>query len=379
MKKLIAMTLFLSGCTVLAPLQKSKLISVFHLIETAEYKEAKTLIEEMTDDEESSQWVNTWYARGLLCQAAYKEGLRKNDKKLYELYPGQLYVAYESYEKARSLDKQGKIDRQLAPKYVVLANDLQESGVKHFNSKNYKEALKAFWHALMITESPLLSFETDTSLLYNAALSAYESKDWPKAIELLTRLHDAGYSANATHLLFEAYLETEDEISAETVLTEGIDRYIDNESLILLLSGFLYENNDAGRALETLEKAIAKNPSGYQLRYTKGLLHQKNEEYKMAINAYEKAIKLAPDEIMPYLNIATCYYNIGVAIEENTRTLTDNFTVRKEKEKSAEAFDSAITWLDKAYNKEPVDQNITSKIYELYKQLRIDDKVKNME
>src|SRR6056297_3075346 len=131
--------------------QKSKVIAVFQLIETGKYGEAKDAIEDAINEESTEQWARTWYARGVLCQNAYEEGIKKNDKKKTELYPDQLKVAFDSYEKARTLDKKGRYEEQLEPKYVLLANDFQKLGEKRFKNRKYEEALQAFEHALLVT------------------------------------------------------------------------------------------------------------------------------------------------------------------------------------------------------------------------------------
>lgn len=107
MKRLFFLVFISFSCSVLSPLQKGKLISVFHLIEIAQYEEAKKVIEEMIKDKTYQKWPKTWYARGIICQNAYQEGIKKKDKKKTELYPNQLFVAFESFEKALSLDKRG--------------------------------------------------------------------------------------------------------------------------------------------------------------------------------------------------------------------------------------------------------------------------------
>ena len=379
MKKLFFLVFIFYGCSVLSPLQKGKLISVFHLIEIGEYEEGKNVIEEMITDKEYSKWPRTWYARGLICQNAYHEGIKKKDRKKTELYPDQLFVAWESFEKARELDKRGRLDRQLAPRYVLLANDLRTLGETNYNGKKYAEALKAFEQAIEITQSPILTVITDTSLIYNAALAAYESKNKEKKIEYFTILHNFSYSPNATHLLFTAYLEQGDTTSAEQTLIEGVDKYKENEDLVLLLADLLFQRDDPESALKYLDTAFAKDTSKYIFPYTKGLIHQKTENYISAIEAYKQAVTLAPDELMTYVNIATCYFNIGVEIEENARTITNNRLVLEEKAKSTAAFESAVVWLDKAYEKKPKNRTVLLKLYQLYNDLRITDKARSIE
>lgn len=344
-------TLLIAGCAVLPPLQKSKLIAIFHLIEISNYPEAKIVAEEMIEDDQASQWPRTWYARGLLCQTAYQEGMRRNNRRMFELYPDQLYVAYESYEKALELDTRNSIAKQLAPKYILLANDFKTMGTQHFNARRYEEALRAFEQALKINESPILTAYIDTNLVYNAALAAIESKKRDKAIKHLERLDEYNYSTNVTHLLSSTFLEKGDTLSAEKILKKGVTKYEDSKDLTLLLADLQFSKGDIDQSLLTLSRAQTKDPDNYIWAYTKGLIQQKMEQFNLAISNYKEAKELAPDESQIYINIAICYYNSGVEIEDNSRLLTSNREVAEEKEKSKAAFESAAFWLKQAGEK----------------------------
>ncbi len=359
--------------------QKSKVIAVFQLIETGKYGEAKTAIEDAITEESTEQWARTWYARGLLCQTAYEEGIKKKDKKKTELYPDQLKVAFDSYEKARALDKKGRYEELLEPNYVLLANDFQELGEKHFKSKNYEESLQAFEHALDVTNSPILSVQVDTNLIYNTALAAYESKQWDKAIQYLEELNAANFSSNIPHLLYTVHLETNDTMAAKNVLTKSIHQYEDNEDLILILVDLLFQTGDIEEAIKILDKASSDYPSKYIFPYTKGLIHQKTEQYEKAIIAYKESIRKNSEKLQTYVNIGTCYYNTGVEIQMNARAITNNKAFREEKQRASEAFKSAVVWFEKAYDKDPDNKDVIRKLYQLYKVLGITDKIKSLE
>jgi tetratricopeptide (TPR) repeat protein len=379
MKRLVLIVSIFLGCYLASPAQKSKVIAVFQLIETGKYDEAKEAIEEAISDKKTGQWPRTWYARGLLCQTAYQKGIAENDQKKYGLYPDQLYQAFNDYEKARSLDDRGRLDGQLAPKYVILANDFEDLGVKHYRKGEYGEALKAFERAIQIYRSPILPVRVDTNLIYNAALAAFENEAWEKAIGYLEKLDKDNYSPNVPHLLSTIYLGKADTAAAEKVLMEGIGRYEDNEDLILLLVDLLFQKNDTVRAMELLDSASSTDSSNYIFPYTKGLLYQKSEQYKEAIDAYEEALSLAPGEPKIYANIGTCHYNMGVEIERNATAITSNRAYLREKEKSAKAFGTAVSWFEKALDKNPDNQYVITKLHQLYEVLGISDKKKKME
>lgn len=372
---ILIFAVFFVGCAV----QKSKLIGVFNLIETAKFDDAKKAVEEMIEDEKMSQWPRTWYARGVLCQTAYQDGIKKNDRKKYELYDDQLYVAYDSYEKALSLDRKGSLEKQLAPRYVLLANDFREMGRKHYTGEKYKEALRAFEKALQITQAPFLALQTDTNLIYNAALAAIGSRDHDAAISYLGRLDGYSYSPNVSHLLYSEYLVAGDTLSAEKVLARGIDQYEENEHLVLLLADLLFNIDSVEKALSILDKAAENEPEKHVFPFTKGLVYQKTEQYIKAIGAYEAAAGLAPEETIIYVNIATCYYNIGVEIEEYARTLNNNREVLEEKTRSASAFESASAWLEKAFDRETTNQAVLVSIYQLARLLNMTERANSLE
>ena len=379
LRKLVLTIIIICWGSLISQAQKSKVIAAFQLIETGKYAEAKKAIEEAIEDDKTWRWPKAWYARGLLCQTAYRQGIKDNDKKKYELYPDQLYVAFDSYQNALKLDKRGRLNEQVAPMYVLLANDLQKLGEKHFQNKKYEDALKAFEYALQINQSSILSIHLDSNLIYNTALAAYKSKDWDKAIKYLHVLNENNYSSNVAHLLFTVYIEKSDTTSAEEILVKGIEQYEDNKDLVLLLVDLLFQKDDTARAIGILDSAFIKSPSKYIYPYTKGLVYQKMENYQKAIDAYKEAITLAPDELNIFKQMGLCYYNIGVAIEENARKIKNNKIFREEKAKSNSAFKSALSIFEEAYEKNPDDQMVITKLYQLYKFLGMNDKIKNIE
>lgn len=375
MKKILYISLvLLCGCSVFPALQQRKLVSVFHLIETAKYQDAKELVEDMVADTESSQWAKTWYARGLLCQSAYKEGMEKKDKKLFELYPDQLNVAWESYEKALSLDKDGRVEKQLPARYIYLSNEFQKSGERLFEQKRYADALLAYERALKIAASPLLSVISDTGLVFNAGLAAYEAKAWDKAALFLGRLHAQKNASNTTHLLMHVHLFNGDTLTAIAVGIQGVNWYHYPENLVLLTTDLFNQQGNTQRALELLNQAIARDTASFVFRYNRGLVLQKAGRYTEAVEEYRNAYNNNTGKPETPLNIATCYYNIGVEIEANARSLTSSHEVQMERAKAASAYRASEFWIKKAFEMQPVNQEIRVKLHQLSMALRLTQK-----
>ncbi len=357
-RRLLFTILFVAGTAGLLHAQKSKVIAAYQLIETGEFEEAKTVIEAAKADDKTLGWPKTWHARGLLCQTAYQKGLETKDVKKCQLYDDQLYVAWESYENARKLDKTGRMDDQLAPLYVLLANKLLKEGEKKYAAEQYGEALKAYEHVIKINNSPIVGVATDTNLVYNTALAAYMDKDWDKAIEYLDQLNGFGYSSNVPHLLYKAHFGQQDTVAAEQALVDGIHSYKDNEELVLLLVDLLLQTDEPERAVTVIDTAAKAHPEKFIFPYAKGLVYEHAEQYDRAIAAYKEGIELEPDEARLYLNIGTCYYNTGVKIQADARQITNNSDFLAEKAKSEEAFASAAEWLKKAQDKDPDNDKV---------------------
>ena len=379
MKKRALLILSLLSIALVATPQKSRVASVIQLIESEKFDEAKEAVELAISNDHTIQWPRTYYAKGLLCQKAFESGFDKNDIKKLNLYPDQLFLAYESYEKALRLNSKDRLKTLISQQYIALANDFQKLGSQLYGKKDYVKAARALEHALFVSKSPLLSVSVDTNLIFNTALAAFESKNWEKAISYLTGLNTDNYGTVAALLLFQAYMESGDSIRAEEVLQDGIERYSHDVDIVLQLVDLLAETNRTDLAISLLDSEAAMNPGNYVFPWTKGLLKQRMNAYLDAIECYTTASLINKDEVMIYYNMGICYYNIGAELDETARNSKSNIRYREEKAKAQVAFNEAVTWLEKAHEMNPSRQQTTEKLYELYNRLRMREKLNSLE
>lgn len=357
--------LFLMLLPNLASGQKSRVLSVFQMIESEKYEEAKEAIELAVWNDKTSRWHRTYYAKGLLCQKAYEAGYEKNETKLTNLYPDQLVVAYRAFEKALALDARSKTTASITMLYYRLANDFQNMGSKFFLKGNYAKAFQSFEHALFICESPLLSVDIDTSLVYNTAISAFESKNWEKAIEYLTGLNEDAHSPNTALLLYSAHINNGDSIRAEEVLFESEQRYKSHPVVVLQLVDLLVGSGRPGLAISVLDTAISRRPEVAQFPWTRGLILENMGQYDEAVDNLMAAAALAPEKAGICYDLGICYFNMGVEISESSRYLRSNMEYREARKRSSERFGSAIEWLQKAHDLEPGNPAINSRLNQL--------------
>ena len=226
---LVSLTLSLSA-------QKSKVMAVKQMIDAGKFEEAKEAIDLAVEHPKTSDWAKTYYTRGLLCQTAYEQGIEMDDSKKLSLYPDQLFVAYSSYSKALELDARERLHNHIRQNFYTLANDFTGMGTKLYAKQDYNGALRAFEHAILIGESDLISAKTDTSLIYNAAMAAYEGQNWGKAIKFLSVLHEDKYSPATSLLLSKAYIAAGDTINSEEIMMNSLDQYQYMDTLVMYLS-----------------------------------------------------------------------------------------------------------------------------------------------
>ena len=364
-------TILLLGLTLSLWGQKSKVMAVMQMIDNEKYDDAKEAIELAVLNDKTSRWPRTYYAKGLLCQTAYEAGVKKKDTKKTNLYPDQLFVAYNSYEKALELDVRERLHTAISQKYYLLANDFRTMGEELYKKREYLESLRAFEHALLIGESDLISAKTDTNLVYNAAMAAYESHNWEKAIEYLNGLHADAHSTTASLLLSVAYLQSGDTIRSEEVIMEGVELYQYEDSLVMYLVNQLVTSGRMEPAINAMDRAIEARPENFIFYWARGLVYRRMDNYDEAIKSFLKAAELCQDRPLLYYHIGLSYYNVGIDLHESALGITENDEYREIREQYLDIFREAVKWLKKSYELDPHNEEIISKLNQLYNQLQM--------
>jgi len=375
MKQYLIIILLL-GLTLSVSAQKSRVLAVKQMIDAGKYDEAKEAIELAVWNDRTSKWHRTYYTKGLLCQTAYEAGVEKNDSKKTNLYPDQLFVAYDSYEKALELDARERMHMHIKQHYYSLANDFKSMGEGLYQKSEYKEALRAFEHAMLIGNSDLVSAKIDTSLVYNAAMAAYESQNWEKAIEYLGPLHEDAYSTKASLLLAMVWFNAGDTIRSEDVMMEGIELYQYDEMVLTYLINELAGSGRLETAIDVLNRAVEARPDNFLFLWARGLVYRRMNNYEEAIRNFRMAADLAPDKPILYYHIGVSYYNVAIDLREKALTIVENNEYQEVRAQYLERFREAVKWLERSYELDPTNEKIVFRLNQLYYQLNMKEEQK---
>lgn len=359
--------------------QKSRVLAVKQMIDAGKYDEAKEAIELAVKNDRTARWHRTYYTKGLLCQTAYEAGSEKKDAKKTNLYPDQLFVAYDSYEQALELDARERMHENIRQQYFSLVNDFKDLGEELYEKKAYEESSRAFEHALLISKSDLVLAKTDTSLIYNAAMAAYECANWDRATEYLGELHESAYSSEASLLLAMAWLNAEDSIQSEKTLREALELYNYEESVVIYLANYMAKTGHLDATIAIMDKAILSRPDNFIYIWARGLINRRLNNYDEAISDFHKAAELAPDTPTLFYHIGVSYYNIGIDLRQSALSITQNDRYREIRDQYLEKFREAVKWLEKAYTLDPSNEHIREKLNQLYYQLDMKEKQESLD
>lgn len=361
--------------------QKSKVLSAYNLQQAyyssqdcSELKKAQDAIELALTHEKSAEWSKTWYYRGNI----YYDIYIAKDEACTSLSDDALNIAYDSYMLAMSIDEKKQFHDDIEPKLSVIASLFLQSGAKNYNIKDHEAALSDFEKALEVARH---FSKTDTTALYNAALTSEKLKNYGKAVLYYEGLIDIGYGdPRVFHFLSESYLQLGDSAKAFQAITSGRKAHPRNQDLIIDELNYYLQKDQQQLALENLQIAIEEMPENAELHFAKGTIHDKIGEMELAEKEYEKAIELKPNYFDANYNLGALYFNRGVEYVDKTVTLgEDQQTEFKEaEEKSAECFSKALPYLEKANELDPHDRSTLTSLKNLYSRTGDEDGYKRV-
>ena len=276
-----------------------------------------------------------------------------------------------------------------------------------YNAKKYKEAAKTYEYLYTLLPQ-------DTTILYNAAVSAVRSGDNDMALPYYERLRDMGYTGIAT-----AYMATDkdgneidlgDKVNRDllvkspdytnprdvklpskrgeiikniafilieqgktdealSAINEAKKEFPNDVNLVISEANVYFKLGDKDKFQELTKKAISMDPTNASLYFNVGTSAMESGNYDNAISYLEKSIELDPSSINSAFNLNNTYIEMGNAIDEKMNSLgnssADNKKYDEYRQEKTELYKKAASVLESFINKNPEVKNIS-----LFKQLR---------
>ncbi|QVY67076.1 tetratricopeptide repeat protein [Polaribacter sp. Q13] len=221
--------------------------------------------------------------------------------------------AAEAYNKLISYEKEigkPKYTKEAQPKLSELVQFTSKKAIDFYNNKDYAKATNNFYLTYVL--SP-----TDTSFLYNAALSSSLAKDYDGALKYYKELQDVNYTGIATQ-----YIAVNKETGKEENLGTKANRdamvkfgkYIkpsnktteSKQAEIIKNIGYIYVNQGKPElAVAALEEARKANPKDLNLLLNQAQMYIQLEKMDKFGELMKEAVKMDPTN-------PTLFFNLGV-------------------------------------------------------------------
>ncbi|MBE0676241.1 MAG: tetratricopeptide repeat protein, partial [Bacteroidales bacterium] len=212
-------------------------------------------------------------------------------------------------------------------------------------------------------------------IIYNAGLAAYNGKMYDEAIKYFETCTSSNYEGTSPYnLMYLSYVGKGDLETAEKVLNKAFDKFPGNQEILLVLIQHYLDNDLTDKGLESVDVALAKDPENYALHLAKGVFYMKLERYGEAISSLEKSVEIKPDEFASQLNLGICYYNEAFEMYLQSNEIMD---VQKYNAAVAEVnkmFAKAVDPFETAHKLNPDDVDTMKNLKELYYRLQMNDK-----
>lgn len=373
-KQIFALVLGLLSVVTFA--QKNEIKAVEKALKKNDFKEAKTIIAGLENNEDAieEKYKTKYY---FLKGSAYgKSNVEK---------------AAAAYNKLFELEKASgkmKYTKEAEPKLNQLIQFVSNKAIEQYNNKEYKTATNNFF--LTYKLSP-----TDTTFLYNAAISASLDKDYDASLKYYKKLQEVGYTGiskqyfavskdsgkkenvgslsnqqtyvrlgthtNPTVESTESkqgdiiknisYIYINQGKTDEAIAAIKEARKADPKDLNLILNeAQLYiKLEQMDKFGQLMEEAIELDPNNPTLFFNLGVVNQNEEKIDEAIKYYEKAIELKPDYGDAYMNLAVAILSGEKAIVDEMNKNLNDFKKYDELEKKQKAlYKRALPYLEKA-------------------------------
>ncbi|HEY0899624.1 MAG TPA: tetratricopeptide repeat protein [Sphingobacteriaceae bacterium] len=305
---------------------------------------AKASIDKASAHEKTMNDPSTWTYKALIyADLALMDSVPTTSEPL-------LKEATSALQKAVSLDKEGANKENFNRVNDLLAQYHLNVGVRAFQAKNFKDALKGFNNSL--TYRP-----NDTTITYYSGLAAINAQDYAAATKAYESLVKTDFSANKQVYLdlSRIYAMQKDTVAAIKAAAEGSAKFPADADLarqeieLNLLTG--KQKEVIGRITAQAEK----EPNNRLYPFYLGVAYATANNTAKAEESYKKAIAIDANYADATLNLGGLILNNGIELYNSANKLPQS----KQKEydammKKANAeFDRALPYLTKATELSP--------------------------
>ncbi len=349
-----------------------------------------------------------------------------NTPDLAAQYPNATDEAFEGYTKL--IDYEERIGKKKYTKTAILdlqtvANSYAKLGIDAAGKKDYASAYTYFMKSYDLKKKPYIGV-TDTTLLYNASVMAYQAENYTEALARNKQLVEFGYSGlvfsakNSETGEVDAFgskrqaemavksgkytdLTSDGDLRASLILTTarlslktgdttayndyiqmGRTKFPGDEALLNEELNIYLQSEQFEKALVNLDQAIVNDPENKLYYYIKGFIQQNSmKDIESAQLSYSKALEIDSMYLDPLYMNGLIYVEEANAIAKEMNALPLNATSKYNKLKKDQAaqFAKALPYFEKARKVSPKDKDTLTALAEVYRKLKMYEEAKQIQ
>lgn len=333
----------------------------------------------------------------------------------------KLQMASDLLKKAKEVDTGNSNSAAIDDESIALKGIIENNAGLDYKAKRYAQAAEKFYLAYTISPK-------DTLFLFNAALSSKFGEDIDNSAIYFQKLADLGYTGKqkqyvatdkatgveesyvtkiqrdlmvkaGTHIkpeekmseskrelvllsLAQIYLDKGENEEALKVITDLRTNSPNDVNLIQVEADMVYKQGNMERYNELMKELIAQDPTNPDLYNNLGVASAKLGLTEKAIEYYNKAIELNPNNSGAQINIAVLILEGEGALNEQMNALgtsrADYAKYDELKEEKNQLYRKAMPYLESALKTRTDNIDIVRTLIGIYSQLGEDDKFKAM-
>jgi tetratricopeptide (TPR) repeat protein len=353
--------------------QKGKVTSALGFIDQGALDKAKEAIDQALVHEKTMNWANTFYAKGMLCNASYES----DNAKYNAFYPDPLKEAYKSFEKSIELDPKGTMKKKIITNmvYSILASNLYDQGFKRFEARDFDGALEAFETQILITESDKFAGAMDTGMYYNAGLAAINGGNHQAAIKYFEKCAELKYlGITPYYQIYESYLGLGDTAKAEATLKNLTNVFPDDKTITLQLIDLYIKSQKNEEALKYIKVAKEVDADNYSLYFAAGIMYLNQSMFDEAITELKQSIELNPDVFETQYALGAAYINKAANMFTLANEIMDVKEYSDAIDQANDVYAKALPYMERANELKADDIDTLKSLQELYYRLKETDK-----
>ena len=368
MKKIAITLLALACCTAYA--QKKELSQARTYIKSGkDYDKAEKLMTDLLAKDSASRQnikvYNTWYESVLGQYQQINEKIylhQKYDTATVYTLLNRMYRVAESLDSLDARpDEKGRVKpdyrKSNAEQLDKLRRNLYFGGTYNVRRGKYQKAFNFFETYINAAQQPLFASydyaKTDASMptaAYWATLSGYRMKDAERTLRYSDlALKDTSKAVYVRQYICEAYLWQKNDNEYLKALEDGFAHHPEYPYFFPRLGDCYNKHGQIDKTLQLSEEAMKKFPDRSLFLLAKSVALLELDRYDECIEVSNKLIAKDPKLPEPYFNIATCYLNQALKLEQKNEP-------RLYRDKLTEYYTKARPQMEKYRQLAPKDQ-----------------------